>query len=168
MLLQFGIPFRTAAANIDETPTPEETPTALVARLAAAKARAVTAAPDDVVLAADTVVALAGEIFGKPADLDAARGMIRRLAGRTHQVHTGVCLLTAGDADVWVCTTDVTFKALSDDQIEAYLAVASPLDKAGAYAIQGHQALLVDHFDGSYTNVVGLPIEEVLAKMSPE
>lgn len=120
--------------------------------------------PDRVVLGADTLVARDTRLYGKPADLADARRMLAELAGRTHQVVTGVCLLRwRGHRErLFAETTDVTFRDLDRAQIDAYLARIHPLDKAGAYAIQDHGDHLVAEIAGSYSNVVGLPVERVL------
>jgi septum formation protein len=155
-------------ADVDETPLPDETPVAHVQRLAQAKAAAVAVAhPDAAVLGADTVVVMDGIIFGKPADLADARATLRRLAGRSHQVLTGVCLFRPAPADpeVWVSRTDVHFRVLTDNEIEAYVQLVDPLDKAGSYGIQEHGEMIVDHIEGPFSNVVGLPVEDVLARL---
>jgi septum formation protein len=119
--------------------------------------------PDALVLGADTLVFLDREIFGKPRDLAEAHSMLTRLSGRTHQVVTGVCLLLlrAHRESLFAVSTDVTFHSLSAEQISHYLAKINPLDKAGAYAIQDHGELIVAEVSGSYSNVVGLPIERL-------
>jgi septum formation protein len=166
MLFELGIPFVSIAADIDETALPAELPADLVQRLARAKAEHVAPDhPDKAVLAADTVVALGEKIFGKPADIADARRMIEELSGKTHQVHTGVCLIRDGKSDVWTCTTDVTFKELTATVIDTYLLAAAVLDKAGAYAIQEHGGDLIESYEGLYSNVVGLPIEHVVERL---
>ena len=124
--------------------------------------------PDALVLAADTLVFLDHEILGKPADLAEARRMMERLQGRTHQVVTGVVLvhLRTHRERVFAVSTDVRFRALTASQIRNYLASVNPLDKAGAYAIQEHGELIVEEISGSYSNVVGLPVERVQAELS--
>ncbi len=169
LLVQVSIPFAAIPVEVDETPAPSEAPADMVRRLARAKAeKAGQTHPEHVVLGADTVVALADEIFGKPADLAEARHMLATLSGRTHRVYTGVCLYRQQPrkAEVWVSITQVRFNQLSPAQIDDYLEQADPLDKAGAYAIQDHEELLIDSYDGLYSNVVGLPIEEVLEKLT--
>jgi septum formation protein len=154
-------------ADVDETPLPDETPEAHVQRLALAKARAVAADhPQDTVLGADTVVAMGSTIFGKPADFAEARATLRRLSGHSHRVLTGVCLCRPlAEPEVWVSRTDVHFRDLTDETISAYLDLVNPLDKAGAYGIQEHGEMIVDHIDGLFSNVVGLPVEEVLSRL---
>jgi septum formation protein len=115
--------------------------------------------PDATVIGADTLVFIDGEPLGKPADLEEARSMLRRLAGRVHQVCTGVCVIFPdGRREVFHETTEVTFHPLDEVAIEGYLAVANPLDKAGAYGIQEHGELIVAAIRGDYDNVVGLPV----------
>jgi septum formation protein len=119
--------------------------------------------PDAVVLGADTLVALRSEMFGKPRDFDEARRMLEKLVGKTHDVITGVALVHANDGRVItrVVHTAVRFRSLSSTEIEAYLRIVEPLDKAGAYAAQVSPDLIIEHIDGSLTNVVGLPMEVV-------
>ena len=147
---------RIIPADIDETPFDGEAPLTLVERLARAKA--------------DTIVTFDGKILGKPATEDEARTMLRELSGRTHQVATGVCIVKAGDTAAphaaeslsFVDVTDVTFYELSDEQIEHYVASGEPMDKAGAYGIQGTGGrMLVHDISGDFYNVVGLPIARV-------
>ncbi|WP_342636134.1 Maf family protein [Collinsella intestinalis] len=172
LMREAGFDVNVIPADINETPIPDESPFALVERLAASKAQAVAEAyaqTGEIVLAADTIVTVDGEALGKPADDADARAMLRRLSGRTHQVATGVCLLrAAGDdapaaQDVFSVVTDVTFYDLTDEEIEAYVASGEPADKAGAYGIQGAGGrMLVRGIDGDFYNVVGLPIAEVV------
>ncbi len=131
-------------------------------RLAYAKAAAVNCAADELVIAADTTVELAGEILGKPVDeLDAA-SMLRRLSGRTHRVHTGVAV-RRGDVELAeVCTTLVTFVVLDEAMIRWYVGTGEPMDKAGAYAVQGAGGALVRFVRGSVSNVIGLPLHVVI------
>lgn len=143
-----------------------ETPAQVVERLSLAKARAVRALrPDAAVLAADTVVAISGRVLGKPRDRADAVGMLRSLSGATHEVWTGVTLIAGGDETVFSVRTRVTFRELSGDEIGAYVDGGEPMDKAGAYAIQGGAAGFVSTIDGSWTNVVGLPVEETLSAL---
>lgn len=166
-------------ADIDETPLPDEGPRELVGRLAVSKAMAVAAQhehEDELVVAADTIVTIDGEILGKPADADDACHMLRHLSGRTHQVMTGACVVRAGEAAEageaaarrFVEVTDVAFYPLSDEEIRRYVDSGEPLDKAGAYGIQGVGGrMLVKKIDGDYYNVVGLPIAR-LARLIDE
>jgi septum formation protein len=155
-----GIPFRAVApVDVDETPGVGEQPVALVRRLAEAKARSVDGDP---VLAADTIVELDGEILGKPVDAEDARRMLRRLSGRVHRVHTGVAVRSGERLDVDVATTAVRFLALSPEAIEWYVDGGEPLDKAGAYAVQGAGGIFVEEIRGSVSNVIGLPLHTVV------
>lgn len=150
-------------ADIDETPRPGEHPRQLVERLALEKARVVAGAHGDaVVVAADTTVALGDTILNKPVDDDDARRMLRLLAGRKHEVFTGWCVRRGHRVTSGTVETAVTFRALSDDDIRAYLTTGEHRDKAGAYGIQGAAAVLVSTVNGSLTNVIGLPVDEVL------
>ena len=151
-------------ADIDESARDSEPAEEYVRRLATEKALAVAGeSGQSVVLAADTAVVLDGQLLGKPNDPDDAAAMLRRLAGVTHQVATGVAVV-GSDAAVAqrVVLTSVTMTPLSDDAIRAYVATGEPLDKAGGYGIQGRAAAFVERIDGSYTNVVGLPLAETL------
>jgi septum formation protein len=156
-----GVPFRVVApVGVDERPLDGETPRDLAARLAAAKARSVEADP---VLAADTVVEIDGDVLGKPRDADDARGMLQRLSGRPHLVHTAVAVRSGEHVELEVVTTSVRFTPLTPDAIEWYLATGEPFDKAGAYAAQGEGRRFIARIDGSETNVIGLPLDETLA-----
>jgi septum formation protein len=158
LLKAAGIAFTVRAADIDETPREGEDPRDYVARLAEEKARAVDAGGDEVVLAADTTVVLGNEIMGKPEDaVDAAR-MLRALAGTRHEVITAICLKRGDHLVRDIASTSVWFAPLSEAEIADYVASGEPMDKAGAYGIQGLASKFVEHIDGSYTNVVGLPI----------
>ena len=165
-----GFDTRVIPANIDETALPNESPFDLVERLARAKAAAVAkehAEEGEPVVAADTIVALAGEPLGKPTDETDARRMLHALSGKTHQVATGVCIVRDGSVESFVDITDVTFYELSHDEIDAYVATGEPMDKAGAYGIQGqHGRMLVEKIDGDFYNVVGLPIAKVVHALS--
>ncbi|MBM6786735.1 septum formation inhibitor Maf [Collinsella tanakaei] len=170
LMREAGFDFRVAPADIDESPREGETPFELVERLAVSKAACIAdtvAEPGELVVAADTIVAIDGELLGKPADAADAHRMLRELSGRTHQVATGVCLIVAGDSartpHSFVDVTDVTFYDLTDEEIDAYVASGEPLDKAGAYGIQGVGGrLLVRGIDGDFYNVVGLPIAKTV------
>ena len=156
-----GISFVTRFADVDETPRDGEKPEHYACRIAEAKARAVEAGPDDIVLGADTVVVISGEMLFKPADdADAAR-MLRLLSDRRHQVITGICLRRGQEVVVDWAETQVWFAPLDENEIREYVASGEPLDKAGAYAIQGLASKFVQRIDGSYSNVVGLPVSLV-------
>lgn len=166
LLEKLGVRFDVLPLDIDERARPGESPEAFAQRMADEKAAAAAARHSGAwVLAADTVVALEGESFGKPRDAAEAAGMLARLSGRAHTVLTAVTLLDPDGAPVEraVVATGVVFRALTAADIGAYVASGEPLDKAGAYAVQGEGAHLVDRIDGSYTNVIGLPLAEVAA-----
>ena len=123
-------------------------------------------APNEILLTADTVVISDGEVLGKPHDAADARRMMRLLSGRTHRVHTGVCLAVPGRPDdVFACTSSVRFAALSEEEIEAYIATPEPYDKAGGYAVQGGAAKFVQGIEGCYHNIMGLPVSRVYAAL---
>ncbi len=158
ILRQAGIPFVVRAANIDETPIEGERPEDYVRRLAEEKARAVQAGPGETVLAADTTVVIDGTMLGKPADAEDAARMLRLLEGRRHEVLTGICFRNATTATVDWAQTGVWFSHMTEAEIAAYVASGEPVDKAGAYAIQGLASKFIQKIDGCYFNVVGLPI----------
>jgi septum formation protein len=159
LLRAAGIEFDVMPANADETVHVGETPEAYARRVAEAKARAiVTRANGRPILAADTVVVVDEAILTKPVDDNDARRMLRLLSGRTHEVVTAVTLLVGGRMITEVASTTVEFVTLTDDEIEWYLASGEPRDKAGAYAIQGYASRFVTRVNGSYSNVVGLPV----------
>jgi septum formation protein len=158
LLRAAGFDFIVRSADVDESVRQAEAPRDYVLRLAVEKARAVARAPGELVLAADTTVVVDDEILGKPGDdVDAAR-MLRLLAGREHEVLTGVCLLRDGSTDARIASTVVEFAAMSDEEIAWYVATGEPMDKAGAYGIQGRVSRFIKRIDGSYANVVGLPV----------
>jgi len=158
LLAQAGLVFTMVSPDVDESTRSGETPTDYVIRLAEEKARAVWE-PGAVVIGADTVVVIDGEIIGKPADSQAARGMLGQLSGRRHLVHTGVAVIDAvGEVQVERETTLVTMAVLSENDIQRYVATGEPLDKAGAYALQGIGGLFIEGVEGSVSNVVGLPL----------
>jgi septum formation protein len=167
LLARLGLDPLIRPADIDETPRPGEDPHDLVVRLASAKAATSLARGDaedgtDVVLAADTEVVLDGQVLGKPRDRDDAARILRRLAGRTHEVVTGVAVRRGGTARATRVTTEVRFRSLSDPEIAWYVATGEPDGKAGAYGLQGAGAALVERIDGSDTNVIGLPLAETI------
>jgi septum formation protein len=168
-LLRWLVPeYELDAADVDESARPGEEAAGLVARLAAAKGDDVAGRrPEAWVLAADTVVEIDGDVLGKPVDPREAAGMLRRLSGREHRVFTGFTLLAPrGRArHGGIVESRVLFHELSPRTIEDYVATGEPLDKAGSYAIQGRGAALVARVDGSFTNVIGLPLGEVGAAL---
>lgn len=162
LLRRVGIEPVVRAADVDETPLDGEPPATTVARLARAKARAVDRAPTDLVVAADTEVVLEGAVLGKPADGAAAAAMLRSLSGRSHLVVTGVHVLHGEREAAAVEETVVHVRAISDAEIDAYVATGEPFGKAGAYAIQGAGGMFVERIEGSDTNVIGLPLATVV------
>jgi septum formation protein len=163
LLEMLGIPFRVAVPNVDETRRPAEPPDAYVVRLARAKAAAVAARePGELVLGADTTVVIRGAVLEKPASPDEAAGMLAKLQGRTHQVMTAVALTQNGRIEDALDVTEVTFRHLTDEMIRAYVATGEPMDKAGAYAVQGLGAALVEGIRGDFFGVMGLPLRLVL------
>ena len=159
LLTAAGISFEVLAADIDETPYPDETPAAYVERLAIEKARVVFALrPGARVLGVDTTVTIDGEILGKPANEADALRMLRMLNGRPHDVHTGVAVVGPSGVRSAVDTTRVWFDTMTDEDILWYVATGEPVDRAGAYAIQGLASRFIPRIYGSYSNVVGLPV----------
>ena len=154
----FNMPFDVRVADIDETMDPGEDPRREVARVSRRKAEAVSRQPGEVVIAADTIVVLENQILGKPRSEEEACAMLRSLSGRQHTVMTAFCLWKDGAADTHVEKTHVRFRSLSDEEIAAYVATGSPMDKAGAYGIQDQAAIFVEALDGDYYNVMGLPL----------
>lgn len=164
MLGLLGTEFDVVPADVDETPLPSETPAALILRLAAGKATEVARgqAPDAVVVGADTIVDVDGEILGKPVDAEDACRMLRLLSGRTHYVHTGVAVVTGGAMLCGTSTTAVTMVELTDAEIAWYVGTGEPLDKAGAYGLQGHAGIFVSSVAGSVSGVLGLPLDVLI------
>jgi septum formation protein len=165
LLQQIGVPFLQRPVDLDETPLAGEVPVDYVQRLALAKARAgwqqSQANGDNLpVLGADTSVVLNNRIMGKPADFDAAQGMLSALSGKTHQVMTAISLVNAEQQLTALVTSDVSFRQLDGEEILAYWQTGEPVDKAGSYAIQGLGAVFVSQLSGSYSAVVGLPLLE--------
>jgi septum formation protein len=173
LLAQAGLEFTVDAADVPEEPEPGEDPAHFVLRLAEAKAQAVWArradqanssGPDPLmVLGADTCVLCQGEILGKPVDRADARRMLELLQGRTHQVLTGLCVLTADDSFADVELTQVSFNIIEESELVRYLSTQEPMDKAGAYGIQGYAARWIPRIEGDYFNVVGLPIARTVS-----
>ena len=175
LLTEAGFSPLVSPQDVDETALEGEAPEHLVERLARLKATsALTHSPacaGDVVIAADTIVTLNGELLGKPADEADARRMLAELSGNKHQVKTGVCIALAGEAPEdaklvsFVDSSDVEFYELSAEEISAYVATAEPMDKAGAYGIQGLGRALVKSISGDYFNIVGLPVSRLLREL---
>jgi septum formation protein len=161
ILLAAGVAHSVQTTPVDETRRPDETPANYVRRLAEEKARAIDAAAGNIVLAADTTVAIDNEIFGKPEDPEDALRMLRALSGRDHYVYTGICLLGADQCIRDVAMTRVSFLELEDAEIQEYTRSGEPYDKAGAYAIQGLASKFIAGIEGCYYNVVGLPVSLV-------
>lgn len=161
LLANLGLEFTHGGVDLDERQLPDEDPAALVVRLAREKARAAQSAfPDCVVLGSDTEVVLEGRVFGKPASADEARDMLLALAGRTHQVLTGVALVDGDRVATCVSRSDVRFRAISAAEAAAYWRSGEPRDKAGGYAMQGLGGIFVEEVRGSYSGVIGLPVFE--------
>lgn len=163
LLTLVGIAHEVAPADIDERVLPEEAPAAHAERLAREKAHAAAAsAPEAVVIAADTIVVIDGLILGKPRDAEDARRMLRLLQGRTHTVLTALAVARGERLESAVENVAVTFRALDDERIAAYIATGEPMDKAGAYGIQGYGATIVERIDGDYFAVMGLALGRLL------
>jgi septum formation protein len=162
LLRNAGIPFIVQPANIPETPQPNESPKAYAERLAREKASVVFQTNSaNFVLGADTIVLVDDKVLGKPRDGEDAARMLRLLSGRSHQVITGVCLLGPRFADVRSESTLVEMQNLQEEEVAKYVASGEPMDKAGAYAIQGWASRWISRIEGDYFNVVGLPISLV-------
>ncbi len=163
LLEHLGLCLEVRPADTDETPFPAEPPADYVRRVAREKARAATG---ETVLAADTVVVLQGTALGKPRDVDDARRMLRALSGQRHEVMTGVCARRGGREEVLAVTSEVRFVTITGAQIDWYVATGEPLDKAGAYAVQGAGGAFVAELRGSVSNVVGLPLAETMSLLA--
>ena len=159
LLRKASIPFIKCPVDFDEGKICEASPERLVRLLAEAKSEACES--QGLLLSSDTVVALNGRIFGKPADMQEARQFLGMLSGKTHQVHTGVCIRRNTVKFSWTATSHVTFRTLDGAAIGKYLELVNPLDKAGAYAIQEHGDLIISSYEGLLSTIIGLPIEEV-------
>ncbi len=167
----FRVPFVVRVADIDETMDPARPPFEEVARVSREKALAVSRNAGDVVIAADTIVVCQGKVLGKPHDEAEAKAMLRLLSGRDHQVMTGVTVLRGEKSATITEVTDIHFRELSDREIEAYVASGEPMDKAGAYGIQGGAALFAEKMVGDYYNVMGLPVcrlWQLLREIAPQ
>ena len=165
ILRHAGMEFTVRVADVDESVLAGESPANYVQRLAAAKAYAIDAAAGETVLGADTTVVIDGEILAKPVDAADARRMLARLSGRRHEVLTGICLRRGADATRDYVTTGVVFATLSHAEIDQYVASGEPMDKAGAYAIQGLASKFVERIEGDYFNVMGLPVALVYRRL---
>ena len=164
LLEQIGRDFGVLEVDVPEVRAPGESALDYVSRVAREKAGAgllkVVAVPNAVVLGADTEVILGDDVFGKPADADAAIAMLKRLSGRTHLTASAVWVVSAAREAHAVSVSEVTFAALSDDEIARYVHTGEPFGRAGAYAIQGRAAAFITHLSGSYSGVMGLPLHE--------
>lgn len=166
----FGLPFAVRVADIDETMDPAQPPCEEVARVSRRKALAVARQADDIVIAADTIVVCDDKVLGKPHTREEAEQMLTLLSGRDHQVMTGLTVLRGENIQSVTEITDIHFRPLSKKEIAAYVATGEPMDKAGAYGIQGGAALFAEKMVGDYYNVMGLPVcrlGEVLRQMVP-
>ena len=167
----FHIPFTIQVPDVDETMDPNAPAQEQVAQVSCRKARAVSRGPEDVVIAADTIVVCDGEILGKPKDTADASRMLHLLSGRDHQVMTGVTVVCGQNSRTFTEVTDIHFRDLTEKEIRAYVASGEPMDKAGSYGIQGGAALFCTRMVGDYYNVMGLPVcrlGQVLREMAPD
>ena len=171
LLQLFHIPFTIRVADIDEAMDGEKSPFEEVARVSRLKALAVEREAGDIVIAADTIVVCQGRVLGKPRSAEEAVEMLQLLSGRDHQVMTGCTVLKNDRAETFTEVTDLHFRELTRKEIENYVATGEPMDKAGAYGIQGGAALFCERMVGDYYNVMGLPVcrlGQVLRQMAPE
>ena len=171
LLSLFHIPFLIRVADIDEAMDPSGAACDEVARVSALKASAVEREADDIVIAADTIVVCENRVLGKPRSREEAGEMLRLLSGRDHQVMTGCTVVRGENRVTFTEITDLHFRELSQKEIEDYVNSGEPMDKAGAYGIQGGAALFCERMNGDYYNVVGLPVcrlGQVLKEMAPE
>lgn len=166
LLTTAGIEFEIHVKEVDES-VPDGTPPAEAAKMTAAKKAAAVAEDyaDCVVIGADTIVVANGKILGKPKDESDAESMLRMLSGIEHEVITGVCIIRNGTSETFAQISKVKFYNLTDEEISAYVATKEPMDKAGAYGIQGLGCKLVERIEGDYFNIVGLPVAEVCRKL---
>lgn len=166
LLALIGLEFEVIASDADESISCTLHPQEFVRTLAIRKAEAIAADhPHQVVLGADTIVEIDGMILGKPKERAQAEQMLRLLSGRIHRVYTGVALLHEGKQESFTCCTKVKFIDIDDELLEQYLDSGEAMDKAGAYGIQGRGAVLVEHLEGDYFNVMGLPVSNVYARL---
>lgn len=164
LLEEAGIGFEVIAPHINETPLPNESPKDYVCRVSQEKAESIVV-DNKVIIAADTAVVNENKILGKPANENDAKEMLLSLSDKTHVVITGVCIRYPNKTENFFVETKVTFRKISKEEIDSYVATKEPMDKAGAYAIQGGAAKMVRKINGSYSNVVGLPLCEVVEKL---
>ncbi len=154
------LPYEVLVPHVDEAPWPEEEPEAMVVRLARAKAESIARThPGRWVIAADTTVAVDHHVLGKPTSPEEAVRMLRLIQGRRHQVHTGLCLCRDEEVHVLCDTADVVLRPVSEDRAQWYARTGEPMDKAGAYAVQGIAALFIERIEGSFATVMGFPVE---------
>ena len=160
LLHLLGVEFKILTQNTDETMDPALPPEDEVRRVSACKAQSVATlvSPGDIIISADTVVVLDGRVMGKPDSEDDAVQMLTALSGRTHRVMTGLTVRQDSRTESVTVTTEITFRSLSDREIRAYVKSGEPMDKAGAYGIQGGASVFVRHLNGDYFNVMGLPV----------
>ena len=171
LLKLFGIPFLVRVADIDETMDPGSSAVDEVARLSREKALAIPREEEDIIIAADTIVVCQGKVMGKPHTEEEAFSMLSLLSGRDHQVMTGCTVLMGERAETFTEVTDLHFRELTEKEIRRYVLSGEPMDKAGAYGIQGGAALFCEKMDGDYYNVMGLPVcrlGQVLKGLAPE
>ena len=168
ILTRLGIDFSVRPPDVEETVRPGELPAVAARRLASEKACSVAMRPGELVLGADTIVALGGETLGKPAGDTEAIEMLQRLAGRDHHVFTGLAVRSDARINSGVERTKVRFRALARSECEEYVATGEPADKAGAYGIQGRGSALVDGIDGDFFNVMGLPVQLLLRLLAEQ
>ena len=171
LLKLFHIPFTVQVCDIDETMDPDKSAYDAVACISRKKAEAACREPEDIVIAADTIVVCSGQILGKPKDAQDAYRMLKLLSGRDHQVMTGMTVLQGGKAVTCTEVTDIHFRELTDREIWRYIDTKEPMDKAGAYGIQGGAALFAEKMVGDYYNVMGLPVCRlgmILKTLAPE
>jgi septum formation protein len=166
LLNLIGLPHEVRPANVDESMHQGEAPAVYAERVARAKAAVIVDAPDAVVIAADTIVVIDDEVLGKPSSTDEARRTLARLSGRTHTVYTAVAVRRAGEIVSSVEHVAVTFRPLSAEEIGSYVATGEPMDKAGAYGIQGFGATIVERIDGDYFAVMGLSLVRMVRLMA--
>lgn len=160
LLQKLGLSFAVMTENIDESMNPELPLSEEICRVSRLKAAAVAplVTENDIIISADTVVCIDNRRLGKPADTQDAARMLRALSGRDHEVVSGVCVMQGQHCEVCAVTTGLRFRTLSESEIAAYIATGEPMDKAGAYGIQGLASIFVDRLDGDYYNVMGLPL----------